>query len=594
MPITRRQLLSSSALSAGTVLVPSRAAGAARGARALRRGRTLVKKFRDPLTWPAYVDGTKPVSVTLANARHRFHSSLPRTDTLAYRLTSGTVLGEGPRPLRGYLGPTIVVPTGSGTRLTATNAITHHPCADAVDLALHGARRRDRVHPRTAVHLHGGNTSPDNDGGPLDTFLDTKTYSYPNTQDATQLWYHDHALSITRLNVYAGLAGGYLIRDTSATGIDTGDGLHLPAPPYEIPLVLQDRTFTPDGALAYPPAPWEPEFFGNTAVVNGTAFPYLEVARGVYRFRLVNGSNARFYRLTFSEETSGRDMPFLQIGSDGGLFNTPVPMAHLLISPGERADLLVDFRRLHQGSRVNLTNNAVAPFPNGEHSEQQGGAPLRQIMQFQVTAATGWRPRRPMAGMSLRPVTPVTRLDSAARNARVRTSSLVELADEDDEVLMGTLNNRTFHNDDFADHPVRPHALEVWEFANTTMDSHPLHLHLVQFQMLNRQPFDAEGYLSRFYADDDRIVPDTGAHPAPDPTAFLTGPAQPPAANERGWKDTVHSPPGMVTRIAVPFGSGAVTSPIAARRVYSGDYVWHCHILEHEDNDMMQRYRISG
>jgi FtsP/CotA-like multicopper oxidase with cupredoxin domain len=554
-----------------------------------------LERFVDPLAVPAYVDGTAAVGLTMVNAKHRFHGGLGDAATLTYRLSSGRVIADGSPPLRGYLGPTIVVPTGHPTTVKVTNRIVEHPLARSVDTNLHGVSRRDAERPRTSTHLHGGNTAPEHDGGPLDTFRDSHTYHYENEQDATGLWYHDHALGITRLNVHAGLAGGYLIRDTAESGIDTGSGKHLPPPPYEIPLVIQDRTFRPAGALFYEPAPWAPEFFGDTAVVNGVAQPYLRVARGMYRFRLVNGSNARFFRLSLRVRGTGDRLPFFQIGGDGGLFNRPVPLRRLLIAPGERADLLVDFRDLRVGARVEMHNHAVVPFPSGEEATEDS-RPLRQVMQFRVTAARGWRPRNPISGMDLRPVTKVTRLDRVAASARVRTHSLVEILTEDDEVVMGTLNNRTFHSMDFAekDAPVSPNSVEVWEFANTTMDAHPIHLHLVQFQVLNRQPFDGDDYLEAHYVGaNGRIRPNTGPYPAPSPRRFLNGRVHPPRANELGWKDTVIAPPGMVTRVVVPFGRGAVKAPIASRKVYSGDYVWHCHILEHEDNDMMQRYRIG-
>lgn len=597
MYITRRQLLTAAAATGTGLLLP---VGLSRSAAAPPR----VKKFRDPLTWPAFVDGTQPVALSIVNSEHAFSSQLGTGRTLSYQLTAGRTLAEGPRPMPGYLGPTIVVPTGGQTTVQTTNAVTDHPLWRSLDPAVHGTLAGVAGQARTAVHLHGGNTSVEDDGGPLDTFPvghdgepgypNPYTYTYGNTQDAAGLWYHDHALGITRLNVYAGLAAGYLIRDTAATGIDTGDGVLLPAPPYEIPLIIQDKRFNTDGSMFYDSAPWVPEFFGDTAVVNGTAFPYLDVDQGVYRFRVYNGSNARFYRLALKIKASGALLRFWQIGSDGGLLNEPVPLTNLLIAPGERADLLVDFRGL-AGELVEIGNSAVAPFPGGARAGRRDGVPLPQVMQFRVGRAPGWTPPRPIEGMQLRPVTPVTRLDGLARGTAVRTHSLVEISDATDEVLMATLDNRTFDSEDYAAYPIAPNTLEVWEFANATADAHPLHLHLVQFQVLGRQPFDAQRYLDNHYADPATglIAPDTGPYPAPSPTPYLTGPVRAPAANELGWKDTVQVPPGMVTRIAVPFGSGAVDVPIASRRVYSGDYVWHCHILEHEDNEMMQRYRVG-
>jgi spore coat protein A, manganese oxidase len=586
MDITRRTLfMGAGALGAGALLRLNLAEAPARA----EWGRALTP-YQDALTWPTYVDASRPVRLRMVDTSHRFASSMPATPTLAYQLERGHVLGQQRMP--GYLGPTLVVPTGRPTNLTVRNGITSHPLGAAVDTALHGVVEQDRAFPRTVVHLHGGNTRPDQDGGPLETWPptsgqkgrpDQRPYVYGNTQDAAALWYHDHALGITRLNVHAGLAGGYLVRDTARTGIDTGDGGHLPAGEFEIPLIVQDKSFDADGRLVFPPAPWSPESFGDVPVVNGTAFPRLDVVQGVYRFRLYDAANARAFRLTF-RRSDGTPLVFWQIGSDGGLFHRPVWMTELLVTPGERADLLVDFRG--QDGVITLTNDAAAPYPFGDDVE------LPEIMQFVVGPGTGWEPPGPIGDMVLR--APITRLSDYAGSAVLRTHSLVEIV-EDDEVVMGLLNNRMMMDEDYARHPVRRNTLEIWELVNTTMDMHPIHLHLVQFQVLDRQAFDAERYLHDVYGEEHggmtHLVP--GAYPPPSPaTGYLSGPVFPPDANERGWKDTVAAPPGTVTRIIVPFGARAVPGPIASTKVYAGDYVWHCHILDHEDNDMMQRFRV--
>ncbi|MFD1663512.1 multicopper oxidase family protein [Streptomyces caeni] len=593
MAVDRRQILR------GAIAGAAMAAPLGPGETAARAPSATGGTFDDPLTWPALVDGGSPVHLCIDNTTHRFGSSRTAARTLAYRLTKGKVIVPG--TTSGYLGPTIVVRTGTPATVTVTNQVTRHPLAASIDTALHGASARDRTRPRTTVHLHGANSRPVDDGGPLDTFPrgsagqppfpNPTTYRYENNQDATALWYHDHALGITRLNVYAGLTAGYLIRDTPDTGIDTGDGTMLPAGPHEIPLILQDKAFTAAGEQYFPPAPWVSESFGDTPVVNGVARPYLTVDRGVYRFRLLNASNARFYRLGITVRGTGTVVPFWQIGGDGGLLNSPVRMKQLLIAPAERADLLVDFRGLAPGTVLEVGNSAAAPYPAGS----PGTPALRQIMQFRVTGRTGWAPHRPIAGMCLRPVTPVRRLDRPAASAPVRTHSLVEITDPaTGDVLMVLQDNRPFHDPVYASHPVTPDTLEVWEFANTTPDNHPIHVHLVQFQVLGRQPFDARRYRREVYADaSGRVTAGSGPYPPPSPRGYLTGALQPPAANEMGWKDTVQAPPGMVTRIAVPFGCGAAPFPIAAREVYSGDYVWHCHIVDHEDHDMMQRYRVA-
>ena len=280
-------------------------------------GGSVIPKFVDPLPIPPVIDATAggTVNLQMAASSHSFHSSLPSTPTWGYGGAS-------------YLGPTINARRGVALNVEAANALGNHPLAFAIDTEVHGAVESDKTQPRVSLHLHGGNTEPQSDGNPDDTFLpgSSKTYHYHNDQEAANLWYHDHALGITRLNVMAGLAGFYLLRDD----FDTGDGsnpIGLPWGPYEIPLVIQDRLFDLDGKLAYPPGPlqvWSPEFFGDTAVVNGKAFPKLDVQRGLYRFRVINGSNARVYDLYLSNRHT-----FFQIGGDGGLLDAPVPLGHL-------------------------------------------------------------------------------------------------------------------------------------------------------------------------------------------------------------------------------------------------------------------------
>ena len=528
-------------------------------------------------------------TIEMINATHTFHTSLPATPTLTYRTVSiggvPTLGGED------YLGPVIVAKQGAPLHLTVQNNVDFHPLASAIDPALVPSGTTDATAPRASTHLHGGNTDTLFDGGPKDTFLpgNAFTYEYPNTQEAAGLWYHDHALGITRLNVFAGLAAGYLIRNAD----DPGDGSRLPALPWEVPLVIQDRMFNPDGTFLYPPnanpttpRPWAPEFFGDIATVNGKIWPNLNVDRGKYRFRVYNGSNARFYNIKL-KTSLGTTLTFAQIGSDGGLLNAPVPLNKLLLGPGERADLIVDFAALPAGTRVRLTNDARVPFPDGPRAGKRGGMPLEDIMQFTVTSAVGWTQPLPTP---LR-ATPITPLATATRPvAATRSMTLVEILDPAGAPLMALLNNQMF--DTTQRTRVAGDTLEQWELINTTGDAHPIHLHFTQFQVLNRQKFN----VARYLAASGYPVPltaDWGPYPPPPVTPFLKGNPTAAPANEQGWKDTVIAMPGEVTRIIVPFGANAAGSTTAFQTSFTGEYVWHCHILEHEDNDMMQTYEIG-
>lgn len=576
MEITRRSLLGAGTAAGAGLLLPLRLPTAANAAVPLRV--TPFTEALPTLTQLGVIDATKGGNATIrmVNATHRFHSALAPTPTFAYRSATGS---------QDYLGPVIVAKQGTPFNLTVVNNLHAHPLAFAIDPALVPAGTHDSVSPRTSTHLHGGNTPPQFDGDPTDTFLPgaRKTYTYGNTQEAAGLWYHDHALGTTRLNVFAGLAGGYLIRN----GDDPGDGTRLPGAPYEVPLIIQDRMFNANGTFDYPPnanpttpRPWAPEFFGDVATVNGKAWPRLAVDRGKYRFRVYNGSNARFYNLRL---ISGRStLTFFQIGTDGGLLNAPVPLKKLLLAPGERADLVVDFAPLAPGARVVLTNDAVVPFPDGDPND----LPLFQIMQFTVSRARGWTAPLPA---KLR-AKAITRL-AGRRVAATRNMTLVEIQDAAEAPLMALLNNRSFGATG-ATTTVHKDTLEQWDLINTTGDAHPIHLHFTQFQVLNRQMFDVDGYVTAAYGTPP-LQPGTGTFPPAPVAPFLLGATRAPAPNEQGWKDTVRAMPGEVTRILVPFGAKAVPgSPMAFQASFTGNYVWHCHILEHEDNDMMQRYRI--
>jgi spore coat protein A len=342
------------------------------------------------------------------------------------------------------------------------------------------------------------------------------------------LWYHDHAMGINRLNIFAGLLGSFIVRD------EVEAKLNLPAGEFEIPLILCDRSFDEDAQLNYPVsprpgAPWVPEFFGDVMLVNGKLSPYLDVKAASYRLRILNACNARFINLTLD---NGQEL--IQIGSDQGLLASPVSRKVLSLAPGERADVIVDFSA-SRGANMALNND------------------LQPVMQFRTAdsplAVSFAMPR------SLRPI--IRMAESSA--VKTRVLSLDEVLNDFGEVQASLLNNQHWH-EPVTELPVLD-TTEIWSFVNTTDDTHPIHLHLVRFQVLDRQPFDLYDYQLT-----GKINP--------------TGPVLPPEPGEEGWKDTVRAFAQMLTRIIVRFEG------------YTGRYVWHCHILEHEDNDMMRPYQI--
>jgi len=484
-------------------------------------------------------------------------------------------------------------PDGPGAHLLPVDATLHmaHPVKNGIP---------------TVAHLHGGHTESASDGLPEQWFTQgfkergphwaKKRFHYDNDQEAATLWYHDHALGITRLNVYAGLAGFYLLRDDNETML-TNTGV-LPGGAYEVEIVVQDRMFFDTGELYFPstnpelepgfdPLPPGPtiiaEFFGDFIIVNGSAWPQFEVEPRKYRLRFLNGSDSRFYVLEFRDaEMNGTAQEFLQIGTDNGLLVTPVALTRLLIAPGERADLVVDFS---SQTEITLRNfGPDDPFkgfnPDGTISDGEGGvadpadpATTGKIMKFVANQPLSGVPEATVGvGTVLRPDILPLQQDGATR-------SLVLFEGLDNygrlQPLLGTLDDGSLTwFEPITENPMVD-DVEMWEVFNATEDAHPIHLHLVSFQIINRESFEG------FVEDRPQIQHDGSLGVGGVLTVTgLGGDARDPEPNEQGWKDTAVMLPGEVTRVIARFD----------RR---GRYVWHCHILSHEDHEMMRPFHVG-
>jgi FtsP/CotA-like multicopper oxidase with cupredoxin domain len=438
-------------------------------------------------------------------------------------------------------------------------------------------------------------------------------FQYPNDQRESTLWYHDHALGMTRLNVYAGPAGFFLVRgepegDKAVLDSRTNTTAVLPSPApkegdafpsnktyFEIPIAVQDRSFNTDGSLFYPNTRvffdgivrdyipdgdfspiWNPEFFGNTIMVNGNTWPYQQVEKRRYRLRFLNGCQSRFLILDFN------DIPGVevwQIGNEGGFLDTaPVNLTatngnRLLMGLAERADLIVDFTNVAVGSYVLRNVGPDEPFGGGEPDEDFDTADsdtTGQVLQFRVVPAVAADPTTPPQFLVL---PTITRLSGGT----TRQLALIEKAgvgfDADGnevegpiEALLGTMDNGMTTEHPWMD-PVTENpavgATEVWEYYNTTADAHPMHIHEVLFQVVNRQGLAVDETTEEVIQPIELVGDPTG-----------------PESWENGWKDTVVAYPGQVTRLRMKF-------------VNAGQFVWHCHIVEHEDNEMMRPYRIG-
>lgn len=530
-----------------------------------------------------------------------------------------------------------------------------------------------------SIHLHGGEVQSTSDGGPDAWF--TPRYAqkgsgftqgvdsilhYPNAQEESTLWFHEHSQAgLTRTNVYAGMAGFYFLRGTDeerdklpgfkqddlvkqATPVGkVADELH--PKPYlpEIEIVIQDRMFDTNGELYYPsddsPNPdinpfWTPEFFGDIITVNGKSWPYLSVAPRKYRFRMLNGSNARFYNLWLQNASGAMGPVITQIGTDGGLLDSPVIInpalgQKLLMGNGERADIVVDFSNLAPGTIITMMNNAATPFPSGDPVEF---GTTDRIMQFVVngTMVNHSNPKDKAKDLSrvptnLREVALVKLTDFAGNLTVVpdltRQLTLNEVA-TDDGPLMALLNNSRYEEmgemgmfGKVTELPTEGNT-EVWQLINLTMDAHPIHMHLVQFQLVSRQNFDEMGYEDIYMnsfngvnggmagmhmgaegppADYNIPNSDGAIGGNPSVSGFLTGTPTPPQPNEKGWKDVILAYPGQVTTYIVRYAPTTLSIKTNKKSLKYGfdpsvgpGYVWHCHILEHEDNDMMRPMNV--
>ncbi|MGB5850612.1 MAG: multicopper oxidase domain-containing protein [Ignavibacteriaceae bacterium] len=580
-------------------------------------------KFVNPLPIPAQINATN--GGTFDMYMEETQQWLGLVDGVGNPLMT-TVWGYGPSGAVTYPGPTFIAKKNVPVYVNWFNNLPGHFLP--VDASLHMAHGEipvgttDKIswirdwytagNVPTVAHLHGGHTESASDGLPEawftqgeavkgDYFVKTN-YVYDNTQEAATLWYHDHALGITRLNVYAGLAGFYLLEDNTERKL-TVDGT-LPKRKHDIEIVIQDRSFDANGQLFWPGNPTDPsvffgaeewnayadfittplpqadfpgggptalaEMFGDFIVVNGVVWPYLDVEPRPYRFRLLNGSDSRFYILKFEN-----GMEFLQIATDDGLLPTAVELTELLIAPGERAEIVVDFDVVGMNNSVVLQNiGPDSPFGGLPVDVEADPATTGQIMKFNVNK----RLKAPK-GLPIANVEEGTRLRPDLPNLTPNETRQLVLFEGSDEYgrlmpMLGTLAEGSLTwSDAITEYPMM-NATEEWEVYNATGDAHPIHLHLVKFQIKNRETFNGT------VADKTHT-----SHSGEDITGGLLsgtslgGDARDPEDNEKGWKDTAVMLPGEVTRVIATFD-------------LEGRYVWHCHILSHEDHEMMRPFEV--
>ncbi len=505
------------------------------------------------------------------------------------------------------------------------------------------------------VHLHGAHVASIYDGFPTATLTQmdpdmamtpgmvmasSATYTYDNSQEATMLWYHDHSLGFTRLNVFAGLVGTYLIEDQNRRDLIASGVLPDTLGAFETSLTIADKSFTADGQLYFPgalpddPLPGNagivadvlppnykalggafptavPEYYGDFIMVNGSAWPHAHIGAGQYLYDMVNGSDSRFFTLKMDNP----NVKVTIVGTDGGLLPKPITVIdgdgvdeageQIILAPGDRLQLLFDFSALSAGERAHLLNVGAAyePFKGVDsygnlrpgYDEEGNEVPVTaattadaagQIMEFRIIASA--------------PVWHSTMTDDTVLNPNfvtidpnsasvTRKLGVFETTDKFGRIMpvIGTAEERADFNGDIHvgalgwDQPVTElvelGATEIWEFYNTTADAHPIHMHLGEYQVLGRymiaqDDVNGDGILIDGYNNDLGDLIDTRAD--------LDG-IQNLRPEETGNQDTVWVGPGEALRVIMKFDR-------------PGDYVWHCHILSHEDHDMMRPFKVLG
>jgi o-aminophenol oxidase len=568
--------------------------------------------FADELPLPRQLIASEQggrLTVPLRTGTHRFHRDLPESRIWGF---TGTVPG-----------PTIEVERGEAVTVEWLNELSgplpvtdtlapRNADANGVPVqclpGLSGGVPNESAAAlagQSVVHLHGGLTPASFDGWAENLFAPGQpaVFHYPNDQRAALLWYHDHVMGVTKFDVYAGLAGLWIVRDDRERELGLPEG-----PPFEVPLLIQDRNFDLDrdgnlsGQLVHKTDPEVMEAFPPFTVVNGKVWPVLEVRPGIYRLRVLNGSNARTYRLVLIGGGEPQLDRITQIGADHGLLRVPtsLPADGLTLASAERADLIVDFSALGPGTELSLLNTASAPFDGtsypaaeAEHAADLDGLlPYPQVMRFRVVAgeprswsippglSDDYEPpsEKELDGAPRRSVLLIEReLEEGPNMLTMRelgpaeqdaTGALVTISDGDE-----TSSHRVVaaHFEDGTTFFPMLGQYEVWRLINLTGDTHPIHLHLDPFQILARHAISYE-------------IPEGGIEDR-DLTAAIKLERDPEDHlehaiddNERGLNDTIRVNPNELVEIAVRFNT------------YSGRYMYHCHILEHEDRDMMRPF----
>nr|DAD35639.1 TPA_asm: hypothetical protein HUJ06_006279 [Nelumbo nucifera] len=514
---------------------------------------------------------SKSITIGMFQKKWKFHRDLPATTVFAF----GTSKKVATVP-----GPTIEALHGVETYVTWQN---HLPSQHILPWDPTIPTARPKMGVPTVVHLHGGIDEPESDGyakswftagfkerGPTWT---KKTYRYHNTQHPGNMWYHDHTMGLTRENILAGLIGAYILRHPPVEAplrVPYGDE-------FDRPLIVFDRSFYTNGTIymnstGHTPSihpQWHPEYFGNVIVVNGKAWPRMTVRRMKYQFRIINASNSRFFRFFF---TNG--MRFIHVGSDSAYLARPVRTKKLLLAPSEIAHVIVDFSK-STSDMVILANGAAYPYPSGDPTNDINGKVMRFEINGQHEVDTTRVPPRLMKY-------PSPDISSASTTRYISMYEyMTPMAMDMPSVLY--LNGKSF--DDPVTEMPRAGTTEIWNVINLTGDNHPLHIHLGLITALEQTKLvELEEFKECMMMKNDAIECQV--------SKYARGKRKPVPAHERGWKNVFKMRPGYVTKILVRFSFIHSNASYPFDATAEPGYVYHCHILDHEDNAMMRPLKL--
>ncbi|XP_061991620.1 multicopper oxidase LPR2 [Rosa rugosa] len=501
----------------------------------------------------------------------KFHRDLPASTVYAFGTSKRTATVPG---------PTIEALHGISTFIRWQNNIhsTKHilPWDPTIPTAVASTKKGIP----TVVHLHGAIGEPESDGNANAWFTEKfgdrgptwskKTYRYINQQQPGNLWYHDHAMGLTRVNLLAGLLGAYIIRNPDVEG-----PLGLPRGEFDRTLVVFDRAFSTDGSIYMDPTgnnpsihpQWQPEYFGDAIIVNGKAWPKLTVRRRKYRFRIINASNARFFKFFF---TNG--LRFIHVGADSAYLGKPVASRDILVGPSEITDVVVDFSESKTNNAI-LANDAAYPYPSGDPVNEANS----KVMKFWILGHSEVDTSRVPEKLIHYPAPD---LSSASQT---RYIAMYEYTSDIDEPTHLYLNAKPYEAP--ATETPKAGTTEIWNVINLTEDNHPLHIHLGLFVVLDQTDFEkVEEFKDCMTKLNDAVKCQISKYARGNKTEV--------PAHEKGWKNVFKMRPSAVTKILVRFAYIHSNASYEFDPTAEPGYVYHCHILDHEDNAMMRPLKI--